>query len=357
MASLLIILLLVTGSDYDGQPAAHSVIDVMAECGFENTRVSTSSNVLTVEYENRVYYREKDAVRLIITKIMELAPSVQTLILVSKRDDASVFQVAVSRDNYLASMGHWDVVDSLEISQETAIADSVSAGPKRNSSAGKVDIALRPELRALLGRYDDPFIYQFAISPELSTFLGKGIGGHVQALFLLHDELSYNRRRVSLSSLALDYTYRSPAPIFANLGMGYFGDNRYGLSAEAFRFVWGNRLGIGGAAAWLGTMYYWDNTLHYTKMWKWTALANIHYRLPRWDVLFTTRFGQFLFRDRGISIEMTRFFHNTGITVFAAKTNDGSIGGVEVQILTYPRRHPGAASHPGKVAYYSEGAV
>lgn len=175
MASLIIILLLATGSDYHDQPEARSIIDAMTECGFENVRVSTLANALTVEYENRVYYREKDAVRLIITKIMDLAPSVQTLILVPKRDDAPVFQVTVSRDDYLASVGRWDIVDSLEISWETVIADHASAGMKHNSSVGKVDITLRPELGAVLGRTNDPFMYRFAISPELSTFLGKGI--------------------------------------------------------------------------------------------------------------------------------------------------------------------------------------
>lgn len=335
MAALFIIILLLTtggyASVYGNQPenAVDEIMDVMVSCGFENVRVSTSSDALVVEYENRIYFREKDAIRIVIEKIMEAAPNVQTLILVPKKDDVPLFQISVSKDS-------WNIDDKLEASRKV---DHALAGRRYNSSVGKVDIVLRPELNSLLGRTTDPFIYQFAIAPEFSTFLGKGIRSSAQVRFLLHDDKESKKRRVALDRLCLDYTHGSPASTFMNLGGGYFGDNRYGLASEFLRFGWNDRLGIGGTAAWLGNMYYGGGTLYYTRMWKWTALANLYCRLPFWDVLLTTRLGQFLYRDRGVSVEITRFFHNTNITVFAAKTNDGSIGGLEIQFLPYPRRH------------------
>ena len=368
MAALLLMILLLAIGGYTpvccDQPGnvANEIVDVMVSCGFENVRTSILSDSLVVEYENRIYFREKDAIRTIVPKIMEqafgkslskregmeqafgkslskresAAQDIQTLILLLKKNDVPLLQIIVSRDDYLASMGDRDIVDEVKTSRKI---DHALVGRKYNSSAGKVDIILRPELDSLIGCTNDPFMYQFAISPEFSTFLGKGIGSHAQLRLLLHDDLEHSRKRVALSRLCLDHTYRSPVSTFVNLGGGYFGDNRYGLACEVSRFGWGSRLGVGGTAAWLGNMSHGDGTLYYTKMWKWTALASLHCRLPFWNVLLTTRFGQFLYRDRGISAEITRFFRNTAVTIFTAKTDDGSIGGFEVQFLTYPRRH------------------
>lgn len=340
---LTIILLLTTGVSvpvhaHEPEALAHHIAEIMVSHGFENVRVRTHDDALIVEYENRVYFREQDAVTVIIGEVMDAARDVQTLILVPRRDDVPLFQLVMSRDDYLAA-GDRDVVNNLAATWEIKAADHVSAGGKYNSSVGKIDITLHPEFSSLLGRTNDPFVYRLAISPECSTFLGWGLKGYAQVRFLIHDEVKREKRRVSLARLFLDYTYRSSNTTFANMAGGYFGDSRYGLSSEALHLLWNDRVGVGGTAAWLGTMYYWDGTLYFTRPWKWTALANLHYSLPAWDLLFTTRFGQFLYEDRGISAEITRFFHNTSITAFAAKTDQDSIVGIGLQLLTYPRRH------------------
>ena len=328
-------------SAYEEQPGdtAHEIIDIMISCGFENVTAFTLSDTLIVEYENRIYFRERDAIRIIIAKTMDAAREIQTLILVPKRDNVPLLRITVSRDDYLDCTKNDDIIDKLETSQEATITDYDGAN---NSSVGKIDIILYPTFDSSLGRFSDPFMYRLAISPEFCIRLGKGIRGSAQVHFVLHDEIEakYRRKRVGFSRLCLDYTYRTSASAFMNLGGGYFGDNRYGLASEVLFLGWGNRIGIGGTAAWLSNIYYWDNTLHYTKLWKWTALANLQYRLPYLNLLLTTRLGTFLYQDRGVSVEVTRFFRNTGLTVFAAKTSDGSIGGFEVQFLTYPRRHP-----------------
>ena len=346
MAARLIIILLITiggyASAYGNQPenTTNEIIDIVVSCGFENVGAFALADALIVEYENRMYFKEKDAISLIVEKIMG-ATDIQTLVLIPKEDDAPLLQISISREDYLTSTGNPGFLDKLEITRKSIATDHASASRKYNSSVGKMDIILRPEWDFLLGRFNDPLIHQLAISPEFSIFLGRGVRSSAKVRFLLYDdELEYTRKRVALSRLCLDYTYRSPAPIFMNLSGGYFGDERYGLSSEALFFGWGDRLGIRGTAAWLGNMYYWKDTLYYTKMWKWTALADLQYRLPFWDVLLTARLGRFLYEDRGVSSEITRFFRNSCLTIFAAKTDHGSIGGFEMQFLTYPRRHP-----------------
>ena len=285
MAALLtIILLLTTGvsapvHDHESAALAHRIAEIMVSHGFENIRVRTHHNALIVEYENRAYFREKDAVTVIIGEVMDAAREVQTLTLVPKRDDVPLFQLVVSRDDHLAFAESRDVVNSLATPWEVKAAGRVSAGRKYNSSVGKIDITLNPEFSSLLGRTNDPLIYRLAISPECSTFLGRGLKGYARVRFLLHDEVKREKRRVSLASLFLDYTHRSANTTFANLSGGYFGDSRYGLSSEAFYLLWNDR------------------------------------------------------------VEITRFFHNTSITMFAAKTDLDSIVGIGLQLLTYPRHH------------------
>jgi len=341
MAALLIIILLITAGEYTSvygeQPenVTREIVYIMVSCGFENVRAFALDDALIVEYENRIYLREKDAVKLIMARLTGEVGNIQKLILVPKRDDVPLFQIAIVREDYQP-----DTFRKIEISKSTVSDGHISTAQKYNSSAGKMDIILRPEWDFLLGRFNDPLIHRLAISPEYSLLLGKGIRCSAQTRFLLYDESNYKGKRVALGKLCLDYTYRSSAPIFVNLGGGYFGDERYGLSSEALFFGWKDRIGVRGTAAWLGNMYYWEDTLYYTKMWKWTALAHLQCRLPFWNVLITTRVGRFLYMDYGVSSEITRFYRNSCLTIFAAKTDRGSIGGFEIQFLPYPRRHP-----------------
>lgn len=343
MALLLIIALLLTTSADSPVHAdlteaqVHPVVEAMVAHGFENIRILDADNALAIEYENRVYFRERDALEVIAAAVVDMVTKEQRLILIPKRDDVPLFQLAMSRDAVMAYAG--SQINSPEMSWEVRSIDQTLMGQKYNSSAGKLDITLYPELSSLLGRTNDPFIYRFAISPRFSSFLGHGIAAHSQVRFLIHDELRREKRRISLARMYMDYTFRSANVTYANVNCGYYDYSRYGLSAEALRLLWGDRIGIGGDVAWLGTMYYSDGTLYFTRLWRWTALANLHYIISRWDLMFSARFGRFLYEDDGASIELTRFFHNTSITAFATKTNQDSIIGIELQLLTYPRRH------------------
>ena len=74
-------------------------------------------------------------------------------------------------------------------------------------------------------------------------------------------------------------------------------------------------------------------------MWNLTVLADLYYRVPSLNMLFTARFGRFLHQDIGVSGDITRFFKNVGVGAFATKTDKGSALGIRLQFLTYPRRN------------------
>jgi len=312
------------------------VAKTITSCGFENVRVQASSNTLIIEYENRVYLREKDAIKVIVNKSMNMTPGIEKLVLIPKRDNVPLFQIVLTNPK-ITEFDNELIIMAPNISHN--MTDYESTVKKYNSSVGKIDIKIRPSANMVLGHFDDPFISQFFISPDFSVFWGKGIRSNVQLRFKLHDDLENKSRRVALNKLCLSYTYRHSALTFMNVGIGLLKDDRYGIASEAILYKWKNGVGIGGTAAWLGNAYYQDGKLYYTKLWKKIGLINLYYKPPFWDTLITARFGRFLYEDEGASIEITRFFHNTSLTTFVSKTDYGSTAGFQLQLLTYPRRN------------------
>ncbi|MCX6013471.1 MAG: YjbH domain-containing protein, partial [Chloroflexi bacterium] len=297
------------------------VLQTIISCGFENVRVLASSNTLIIEYENRVYLREKDAIKVIVNKTMNVMPDIEKLVLIPKRDNIPLFQIVLTNPK-ITEFGNELIVIDPDISHNMTGYESTVK--KYNSSVGKIDININPSASIVLGHYEDPFISQFSISPDFFIFWGKGIRSNVQLRFRLQDDLENKSRRVALNKLCLSYTYRHSVLTFMNVGIGLLEDDRYGIASEALLYKWKNGIGIDGTAAWLGNTYYQDGKLYYTRLWKKIGLINLYYKLPFWDTLVTARFGRFLYEDQGGLIEITRFFHNTSLTAFVSKTDYGS---------------------------------
>jgi len=314
------------------------VTNLMVSHGFENIRASMLSDTLVIEYENRVYLRERDAISVMIPEIMNAVSSIKILNLISKRDNVPLLLITISRDDYQKSIAtKQNVLDMLKISP--IIASPINKEKLYNSSSRKVDIILHPYADVILGRLTDPFIPQYAVSPEISVYCGKGIKSIVRLKTILYDEQKKSNRLISLDGLYIDYTYRFGALKSIDLSAGYFGMNRYGINSDTTLFIWHDIIGIGCSVAYLGNMYYRDNTIYLTKLWNWTAFADLYYRLPFWNMLLTARLGRFLYQDSGVSGEIIRFYKNVSIGVFLTKTDRGSTFGLRLQFLPYPRRN------------------
>lgn len=316
----------------------YTAIGLITSCGFENVKAFIISDTLYIEYENRIYFREKDAIGIIIPKILDAISAIQTLVLIPKSDNVPLFQITISRDKYQTSeTKEKNASDTLDISPVTPI--SIHKEKIYNPSLGKIDVTIYPFINIALGRFDDPYIPYYSVSPEASIYCGHGIRGLARIQFILYDELKKKEHSVVIDGLYINYTYRKNALKSVDLSAGYFGMNRYGVNSEATLFGWDSKLGIGGSAAALGNMYYFDNILYYTKIWNWTALLNLYYRLPSYNVLLSVKLGRFLHQDNGVSLEAIRYFENITMGVFATKTNQGSTLGIRLQFLTYPRRN------------------
>ena len=118
------------------------VIDLMTSQGFENVRASVQSDTLDIEYENRVYFREKDALCIIIPKLISAAPNVNTFKLTIKRDNVPLFQFTISRNDYQISKTTSKITNTSKTSPITAFPNREEK--VHNPSFGKVDITIHP---------------------------------------------------------------------------------------------------------------------------------------------------------------------------------------------------------------------
>jgi hypothetical protein len=71
------------------------------------------------------------------------------------------------------------------------------------------------------------------------------------------------------------------------------------------------------------------------------ALANGRVRYPPWDLTLSVTAGRFLDQDRGVAVDLSRFFGNTEIGIFLRHSENGSVGGLCFSVpLTLPKELP-----------------
>ncbi|MBD3183064.1 hypothetical protein GF312_12285 [Candidatus Poribacteria bacterium] len=305
---------------------SNELLKSLAQFGFENIRLYEQDDITIIDYENRIYIREKDAVKTIISKTKDFYPDIDRLYLISRKNDTPILSFSVK----IGTEGEYDIEYAAVKHQNIK---------KYNSSSGKIDIIIRPEFDSLLGRFSDPMIYQLAISPEISTSITKQLKTSLQLKLFLYDELSNKEQTLSLGRFCFYYLHHRNSSSLLNLSGGYFGNNRYGMFSEYNHLFVNNNLTLGIMAAWLGNIYYWSDKFYYTRLWKWTSLGKVQYKLPIWNMILTARLGRFLHLDNGFRFEVTRLFRHTCLTIFVAKTSEESIGGFNIKLIPYPRKH------------------
>ena len=71
------------------------------------------------------------------------------------------------------------------------------------------------------------------------------------------------------------------------------------------------------------------------------ALANGRVRYPPRALTLSVTVGRFLDQDRGVAVDLSRFFGNTEIGIFLRHSENGSVGGLCFSVpLTLPKELP-----------------
>jgi hypothetical protein len=311
--------------------------------GFEDVFVGTGPSSREIEYENRVYRYEMEAIGRVASLGARSMDPEATLTVIPTNRGVGIVRLS-------APAGAWSrflngETSPAEFRNELTISTDGSgdrrAGVHLNPSRFKADLAVRPLVEVQIGILDEPFKSGFWLAPEATMSPLSGSELTLQAVFRLRDEFDSFSRFVAPGRTTMSFWGHLPGSIAATGSLGYFPNHRYGLAWEAGRILAGGMLELRLAGDYSGFLKYSrDNVVLRSDLGAWSGLGSIIYRSRGLDLTVNLTAGRFMTEDRGARIDVARRYHESEFGFFAIKTDEGSVGGFRFTVALPFRKQP-----------------
>jgi hypothetical protein len=319
----------------------------LVDQGLENVRVGTQGTVLVVTYENhRFNHNELDALGLVMGTALASPPASFTAFRVQVlRQQLQVLRVegpTAPFKAFFAESGSTGLLDCrqlgslLRVSGDPAATDVAWLGPARNGSPLRVRLALYPGLDTAVGTEVGVFDYRLSLLPDLRVDLWKG--ATLNARWDVPVSWSENYRwegmfggkgtRTRLDRVMLQQALPLAPGLVTQFGAGQYEPQVRGWMNET---RWAP--GSGQHELHLSAGQFRPRSGDLTKV----LVGTYRYYLPRLDAVLEATYGSFYNRDHGYRLELRRFFGDTALSVFYARTTY-QIAGFSLSVPLTPRR-------------------
>ena len=319
-----------------------STVNTLVEMGFENVG-------WTEDGKERVYVLQNSAYRLNGVGIGKAVDIIQKMGLPDKKPcrvivlDNNVPQISLYYKPIIgdsvpeASRADWNV--SYDLGGAWKKAKTVK---KKNSSLFKVDILVYPQLY-----FKNLIITQFyqaclEVSPAIEISLWKGSRLTAQVIFPVYND-GYNgaMKNIRWGYLTLDQSVRLPYNVWLKTVVGVFDTNCYGAEASVFHPLKDERFSLEGKFGLVGIGYFNNfSSFRYNgeTRWYWSVGSNFYW--SKYNTEFKLRAEQYLLKDVGVAIEMTRYFRYAAVGFYAEKSDKARLnGGFRISVALPPYRY------------------
>ena len=215
------------------------------------------------------------------------------------------------------------------------------AAPMHSTTFTRADLDLGALVDYRVGQIDDPFHVRAQLEPRLilNPWSGArarfGIAIPLQNDFPLN-ELAPDLDRVRPSRASLDQFGWISGLALCSFSGGYFGDNRWGVSAGAARPLAGGAWLLDAQMDYTGFLAFAAEDVLYSTPERASGFAGLTWRPPMADLALRMRGGQFLYGDRGAELEVRRTFSDLDVAYFVQRTDGMSRYGVRLDIPVPP---------------------
>ncbi len=314
--------------------------------GFENVFVRESGSDLFVEFENRVYRFEIDALLQLLKIISPEIGQYKKINLLIKNKNVPVTQISFSAGDLI----NWNngVISNSEFSELILFEldkgfDSWSTAANsiyQNSSNLRFDLVLKPTYRFQFGVFSKPVLYQLNFAPHIEFGLWKGMTGLFEVTFPLHNDFTPSEDSIRMSRMVLNQTHRLGNSTFISGSIGYFTLNRYGFDLETRTYWLNGDLSLGLNIGYTGYAFFAGKKLYYSDLYQWTGSVGIDYRITKYDLSLAVTAGKFLLFDNTIRFDIYRDFGEIQVGFFAMRSSEGiSNGGFSLSIPLFPSKY------------------
>jgi hypothetical protein len=326
-------------------PSAPEIADPVAralvEVGYENVAVQREGSTLRIEYENRVYNQsELDGLGVALrTAAVAAPPDVETFELVVTSVNVPTVAVRASRSALDALAAAPDTtIDTDALSVQWA-AGARAGGPRHAGAWRSLDLEVTPVLENVAFTESTVADVRLSVVPSLRAQLPGGLTLDAAARVAVYQSPRYflfdgPRPDPQLERATLGWLHRWP------LGSGWGGwaewsggrldvDN-LGVRQQTRLASPGGRVQMGLDVALVG-----PRTSEVDRLY---AVGSLGAYLPEIGAQVTLFGGQFLDEDRGAGVDVSRFFGDTRVSLFARRTDAESVAGMQFAIPLSSRK-------------------
>lgn len=322
----------------------HPLTQKLSQNGFENIAALSTPKATLLTFENMRYRHTIRGLETALLSCIATVPqSTNAITIVIQKYNIPVASLSSRRMTpvKIPSTGRTLVVPKLAVSDNTyPYWKFLRRNTLSNPSKFKLDIILLPEMRAVLGNYDNPFALQLNIVPELRTMISPGLIFSSSFIVPLYNELDDYGDHVRLGPTNLNLFRALPNNWWLFLSAGSFREERYGLQGMVRKLVAHGRIAIDIRSAYSGYSIMDRGVFLYDPLNTLTWSCETTLFLNRLQLFLTGGVHQYLNQDRGFRVDILRFFGQLGLDIWGGNSNDEWNGGFRLYLPLPPSRYP-----------------
>lgn len=322
----------------------HSVlIRELAQDGFENIIAQTSASVTLLSFEDAAYRNSvRGLTQAMRQTIMRLPPSNRRVFLIIQKYGVPVAGF-ISRDVetvVLPKSQRKVALPRMKVSSQTLkYWQILRRYYPANRSVLRSDLIIHPDMKAVLGNYDNPVALQLNMIPELRMVLFPGGVLSASLIVPLYNELADYGNAVRLGATNLTFFTAVQNSLWFYASAGYFYDERYGAQALIRKVLHDGRWAVDARIGYSGYAVMDHGRFFYDPMDALTWSLETTYFLRQWRLFISGGYHQFVEQDTGLRLDVFRFFSGFRFGVWASSGDQQWNGGFRIALPLPPSRY------------------
>ena len=344
-------------SVYPANGEHSEIVSKLKNFGFENIVLLSENNVFTISYENRMFRDEVDAIEKVLELISADLSKYTKLILVPRNSIIPICKIELEIEKYYAFISKEiprDLfIESINYSLNTdAIDQKLKKFERENKSELNTDILIYPTIKTRHGDYVKLLQVQANLNPTLHTTLSRGISIFAQAIIPIYDNLIDDSDFIRPGILAFNALFRFPSNIFMSTTVGQFAnvdrygikyEHRYGIDWELKKYFANGIWALGINLGYTGESSYKDEIWKFMTTNTFTYFINADYRIEPYNLKVTAKYGQFIYEDKSLRLDISRQFGEFKIGFYTILSEDMKNGGFNLSIPLFPSKYYNSA--------------
>lgn len=308
------------------------VAEKLQQLGMENIRCETINGNTMVAFENNVYRSTYQGIGKAIMAALEGTDhgNVQMVVL-----DNNIPQLCITLPEKVITAYKEKQITITEVYRQMGIGYDTEEVMKKlkkihkviNSSAGKIDIVVYPEVKLENSSFDRLYSYYVNLAPAIDMALWRGAELTAQVIFPIATNLKGQYEKIRPGVITLSQEFYFGKSFLGRVVAGNFTNNRMGIQAEMKYRTTNGRLELEAVAgSTVQSIITNDEGWYISRKQRINAAVKASVYEPRFNLQFDLQASRYLYGDYGLRGDCTRHFGEYAIGIYGMYI-DGEING------------------------------